>query len=551
MIDYQRRFIAVAGLALGISAGQGCYDGVSPVDTDVGASTGPQLCEVGLVTCPDGTCQAPASGACCGHGGVCLDPDSGPDPTTPTTTSPPPPPPTTTTMPPTTGPDTTTDETASTTSMSTSSSGGSSSSGSSSGSSSSGEPPTSCYDPTVFPWAGTLCGPAAMPCVVQAAETIEPLQVPRNGSPSVATDDSCAPSVLHAQSMGGTLGFFAQRTGDDTWNVQPTPFDMSQGGLDFDPATGSFGAMVYEGAFQVSARTYDGLWSAGDYLPGSQSLSTKAFALTGDATLHGVLQQPGVGFVDSTWDAAWMVAGVPSGGPTDVSPALAVADDGTHHFTYWHNDMAGPVLRWETSAGTFEDIMPYGAAMVSAALAQEITLTDDGGGAVPHVIAGSETAVGGRVQVIYARRDGIDTWVTYVVASEDPTGETTCDVPPLAPGEVCTLDRTTYRPLAIASSQGGDVRWLYTEVHELVDYASECLPDCNWAVVTDMSTYDVQLGWLEGGVPMAVVLLADVRLVRASAEIDGEGNMHVVAYAQEVPDAGGSGTTVEYFRVGL
>lgn len=538
MIDIQRRFIAVAGLALGIAAGQGCYDGALPAETD-GESTGPHLCMAGLVTCPDLTCQAPASGACCGHGGVCLDPDdSGPDPTnetTPTTTVPPPP----TTMPPTTGPDTTTDETAST------------SSSCSSGSSSSGELPPGCYDPAVFPWAGPLCGPAAMPCVVQAAETIEPLQVARSGSPAVAVDDACAPSVLHAQSSGGTLGFFAQRTGDDAWDVQPTPFDMSQGGLDFDPVTGFFGAIVYEGGFQVSARSYDGVWSAGDYLAGSHSLSTKAFALTGDAALHGVVQQPGVGFVDAVWDGAWMPAALPSGGPTDVSAALAVAEDGTHHFTYWHNDLGGPMLRWETSAGAVEDVIAYGGAMVSAAIAQEITLTDDGGGAVPHVIAGSETGVGGRVQVIYARRDGVDTWVTYVVASEDPTGETTCDQPPVMPGEVCTLDRTRYRPLAIASSQGGDVRWLYTEVHELVDYASECLPECAWAPIADMSTYDVLLGWLEGGVPQSVVLLADMRLVRANMEVDGEGNMHVVAYAEEVPEGPASGTTVEYFRVGL
>jgi hypothetical protein len=288
----------------------------------------------------------------------------------------------------------------------------------------------------------------------------------------------------------------------------------------------------------------------GDVLLGSQSLSTKAFAATGDAVLHGVLQQPGVGFVDATWDAAWMLAPLPSGGPTDVSPALAVAPDGTHHFTYWHNDMAGPGLRWETSAGAMEVVMPYVGPVVQPVLVQEVALTDDGaGGVVPHVIAGRETAVG-RVEVIYARRNGVDTWTTYVVAAEDPVGETTCDVPPTMPGEVCTLDRITYRPLAIAASLGGDVRWLYTDVHELVDYASECAPDCIWVPTADVTTYDVRLGWLEGGVPASALLLADTRLARANAELDGTGTMHVVAYAEEVPDLPANGLTVEYFRVG-
>jgi hypothetical protein len=557
MITLHRRFAALAGLGLGFAFGQGCYDGVTPQDTDASGSTGLQLCQAGLVTCPDGSCHAPAPGACCGFGGLCPpnnDETTTPDPTMPPTTMPP------TTMPPLDS--SSTDETVSDTnttsssSSSSSSSDGTSSSSSSSstgeGSTSTGELPPGCYDPLTFPWSGSLCGPAALPCVVQASETIEPLAAARSGTPTVAVDDDCAPSVLHAQSDGGALGFFAQRTGDDMWNVQATPFPMSQGGLDFDPLTGFFEAMVYEGGFQMSARVWDGLvWDAGDPLPGSHSLSTKAFQLTGDAVLHGVLQQPGVGFVDATWDAAWMLAAMPSGGPTDVSPSLAVAPDGTHQFTYWHSDVGGPALRWETTTGSLEEVMPYVGAVVQPALAQEIAITDDGaGGAVPHVIAGRETGVGTRVEVVYARRDGVAAWTTYVVAAEDPTGETTCDVAPTMPGEVCTLDRTTYRPLAIVSSLGGDVRWLYTDAHELVDYASECAPECVWVPTADVSTYDVRLGWLEGGVPTSVPLFLDTRLGRANAEIDGAGTMHVVAYAEEVPDGPGTGLTVEYFRVG-
>lgn len=560
MITLPRRIVALTGLGLGISIGQGCYEGVvPPLDTD-GDSTGPHLCQVGLVTCPDGSCHAPAPGACCGFGGLCPSgEETTPDPTTPPTTTTPPP--TTTTLPPPDG--TSTDETASSTGSATSE--GSSSEGSSStstststgegsssegGSSTTGEPPPGCYDPLAFPWSGALCGPAALPCVVQAAETIEPLAVARNGFPSVAVDDDCAPSVLLAQSEGGALGYFAQRLGDDSWSVMATPYAMSQGGLDFDPVAGFFGAMVYEGGFQVSAYTWDGVaWSAGDPLAGSHSLSAKAFALSGDATLHGVVQQPGVGLLDATWSGAWTLAAMPSGGPTDVSPALAVALDGTHHFTYWHNDVGGPVLRWETSAGALETVMPYVGAVVQPALAQELALTDDGSGAVPHVLAGRETPAG-RVELTYARRDGVGAWTPYVVAAEDPTGETTCDVPPTMPGEVCTLDRITHRPLAIAASLGGDVRWLYTDVHELVDYASECAPACIWVPTADVSTYDVRLGWLEGGVPTSALLLPDTRLLRANTEVDGTGTLHVVAYAEEVPDGPGTGLTVEYFRVG-
>jgi hypothetical protein len=73
---------------------------------------------------------------------------------------------------------------------------------------------------------------------------------------------------------------------------------------------------------------------------------------------------------------------------------------------------------------------------------------------------------------------------------------------------------------------------------------------CIWVPVSDLSTYDVHLGWLEGGAPQSVVLLPDVRLTRANAEVDGTGVMHVVAYAEEIPDGLGNGTTVEYFRLG-
>jgi hypothetical protein len=543
-----RRHVALAGLGLGFALGQGCYDGLTPMDTDA-ESTGPQLCQVGLVTCPDGSCHAPAPGACCGFGGLCPQADETTiDPTVdpPPTTMPP------TTMPPTTEPPTT-DETVSDTNTSSSTGDESTSSSTSDGNTTTGEPTPGCYDPLTFPWAGPLCGPAALPCVVQADETIEPTAAPRAGFPTVAVDDDCAPAVLHAQSDGGALGFFARRTGAAAWDVQPTPFPMSQGGLDYDPVTGFFGAMVYQGGFQVSARTYDGVaWNAGVPLMGSYALSTKAFALTGDATLHGLLTQPGVGFVDATWSGAWMLAAMATGGPTDVSPALAVAPDGTHHYTYWHDGVGGPMLRWgESAALSLEEVMPYGGVVVQPGLAQELALTDDGmGGVVPHVLAGTETGIPGRVQVVYARRDGVALWTTHVVAAEDPLGETTCDVPPTMPGEVCTLDRITYRPLAIVASLGGDVRWLYTDVHQLVDYASECAPECVWVPTTDATTYDVRIGWLEGGVPTSALLLADTRLVRANAEIDGTGTMHIVAYAEEVPDGPGSGLTVEYFRVG-
>ncbi|MCA9709867.1 MAG: hypothetical protein KDK70_28770 [Myxococcales bacterium] len=530
----------LSGLGLGLVLGAACYDGPAAMDTEGTTTTGPMLCTSNLVTCPDGTCVAPGpGGVCCGHGGVCPSDDTGPVGTSNMTT------PTSSIGPPdTTGPGPTTDPTTlDPTTGSSSSDDGSSSS--------TGDPPMGCYDPGMFPYAGPLCGPAATPCTVQAAETIEPMVVARNGTPSIAFDDDCEPAVLHAQSVGGTLGFFAQRVAANTWDVQPTPFDMVQGGLDYDPVTGFFGAMVYEGSFDVSARIYDGMWGPGDYLVGNFSLSTKAFALTGDVALHGLLQESGVGLRDVVWDgAAWVPAVATTGGPTDLLPALAVAPDGTHHFTYWAYGGMEPALRWETSAGAAESVTFYGDAVVSPALAQEIALTDDMGTIVPHVLAATATAPGNRVQVVYLRRDAVATWTSIVLAAEDPTGETTCDVPPMMPGESCTLDRTTYRPLAIAASLGGDVRWLYTQTHELVDYIAECLPDCTWTPLADMSTYDTHLGWLEGGMLMSVELLPDTRLVRGNLEIDGQGTMHLVAYADEIPDTVANGTTVEYFRIG-
>ncbi len=409
--------------------------------------------------------------------------------------------------------------------------------------------PDGCYDPMIFPYDGVLCGPAATPCVVQASETIEALAVSRNGTPSVAVDDDCNPSVLHGQSAGGVLGFFDQRVAANMWDVQATPFPMVEGGLDFDPTTGFFGAMVYEGSFDVAAHTYDGVWSAGDVLLADFSLTSKAFALTGDPVLNGFLRESGVGWRDATWDGAWIPAVASSGGPSDVSAALAVAADGTHHATYWSLGGMDPMLVWETSAGDLETIMPYGNPIVSSALAQEIALTSQGGPVVPNVLAGTETGLDGRVQVMVATRTGAMTWDAFVVATEDPTGETTCDVPPVMPGEVCTLDRTLYRPLAIVSSQGGDLRWFYSETRELVDYESVCKGNCVWSPVADMSTYATFMGWFDAGVPDAVALLPNTRLARANAEVDGQGTIHLVAYALPIPADLGNGLTVEYFRI--
>ncbi|MEM6993443.1 MAG: hypothetical protein AAF721_23215 [Myxococcota bacterium] len=408
--------------------------------------------------------------------------------------------------------------------------------------------PDGCFDPLIFPFDGPLCGPAANPCAVLAAETIEPTVIARNGTPSIAFDNECQPAVLHAQSVGGALGFFARRQGDDDWDVAGTPFPMSQGGLDFDPQSETFVAMAYEGGFNMSARTYDGNWDAGDPLMGSFSLSTKAFALSGDASLHGVLRESGVAFADATWDAAWSTAAT-SSGATDVNAALAVAPGGGHHYTYWHYADDGPVLRWETSDGDLEEVIAYGDDIVSSALVQEIALVD-GGDPQPYVLVATETAPDDRVEIFVVRRDAANTWTAFVVASEDPTAETNCNAAPFMPGQSCTLDRTTYRPLAIAASLGGDVRWLYSETHQLIDYESECAANCIWVPVADASTYGTWLGWLEGGAAAATELLPDVRITRANAEIDGEGTMHVVAYADVIPDTISNGTTVEYFRIG-
>lgn len=553
MNHIDRRILATAGLALGIVLGAGCPgDDGGVQDTDPATTTGPSLCGGGQVTCPDGTCHAPAPGVCCGFGGLCPNnDDTAADPTnitTPTTTIPPtstlptnPTDPTNPTNPtnPTTDvtvTDSTTDE--STTSTTT---GDESTSTGMTG-------PEGCYDPLIYPYDGALCGPAGNPCVVQDSETIEPMAVARNGEPAISVDDDCAPAVLLSQSVGGALGFFAQRTGVDTWDVQGTPFPLVQGGLDYDPATDFWYAAVYEGGFDTSARIYDGMWNAGDPLVGNFSLTTKSTGATGDDQLHAIVSEPGVGLSVTGWDAGWAAA-APVGGANDLGASLAVAEDGSYWFTYWAQGAPDPVLRFLNDSGVNETVTPYGAAAVSNAIIQEITLTSAGGTPEPHVLAGTETGPDGRVQVQYLRRDGADMWNSFVVASEDPTGETFCEDQPMGPGEFCTLDFTTYRPLTIVSSQNGDVRWLFSETHALVEFASECTPDCAWTPLADNSTYTTHLGWLEGGVPQQVAILPDTRLVRANAIVDGLGDIHVVAYADAIPDTVDSGLTVEYFRI--
>ena len=552
MNHIDRRILATTGLALGIVLGAGCPgdDGGGGQDTDAATTTGPSLCTGGQVTCPDGSCHAPAPGVCCGFGGLCpSNDDTAADPTnitTPTTTIPP-----TSTLPtnptdPTNPTNPTTDETVtdSTTDESTTST----TTGEEGTSTSTGTEPVGCYDPLIYPYDGTLCGPAANPCVVQDAETIEPMAVARNGEPSISVNDDCEPAVLLSQSVGGALGFFAQRTGVDTWDVQATPFPLVQGGLDYDPADGFWYAAVYEGGFDTSARVYDGSWDAGDPLTGNFSLTTKSTGATGNDQLHAIVFEPGVGFSVTGWDGSWAAA-APISGANDLSASLAVATDGSYWFTYWAQGAPDPELRFLNDAGVNESVTPYGDSIVSTALIQEIALTSAGGTPEPHVLAGTETGPDGRVQVQYLRRDGADTWSSFVIASEDPTGENTCDGTPGGPGESCTLERTTYRPLTIVSSQNGDVRWFFTETHELVEFFAECTPDCIWTPIVDNSSYTTHMGWLEGGMPQQTAILPDTRLVRANAIVDGLGDIHLVAYADAIPDTLASDLTVEYFRI--
>ena len=117
-----------------------------------------------------------------------------------------------------------------------------------------------------------------------------------------------------------------------------------------------------------------------------------------------------------------------------------------------------------------------------------------------------------------------------------------------AEGDTCELNRSTYTTIGIVSNSSGDLRAFFAEIHETGTLTMTCSglrsepsgsrapvpspppPECSWEgpITTESHLW---MSWLEGrdaNPPVHLGKIADSDLSGGSAEVDSEGDVHLV-----------------------
>ena len=399
-----------------------------------------------------------------------------------------------------------------------------------------------CYDPMVYPYAGSLCGPAGSPCSVIINEELDGPHF-RNDAPSVTLDSDCEPQVLYSVAEGGFNGHFARRTGPDTWDDQLTPFDIATGGAVYDPTTGDTLTVTDDGAFGIQVWRWDGGWTMEDVID-PYHLNTHGVGHRGDGTVHTALRTDGSDLRHGLWDGAFAFDDF---GVQAQSASIAVGPGGTPHVAFWRSN-AGWEMWWGTTGQT--ELVAPGLTSALELSQRAVAVVDDGGDGVPHLTFATQTAPDGLHEVVHATRTGPGTWEVTPVASEDPAMNTQCNSMPFGPGEQCMYDYVRVRPLDIVASDGGDVRVLFARDHFEGTLQSNCMPGpgggfCTWQPFITNDTSDLHIAWPDptGGFA-ETVLVSDTWVRSMTAQVDIDGQVHIAAYV------GQGNTSLRYFRVG-
>ncbi|MCA9696979.1 MAG: hypothetical protein KC431_05605, partial [Myxococcales bacterium] len=132
--------------------------------------------------------------------------------------------------------------------------------------------------------------------------------------------------------------------------------------------------------------------------------------------------------------------------------------------------------------------------------------------------------------------------------ADDETVES-CGFEPAEAGLECEYDYTRHHPLAVVTSESGDVRLLWSRIHHTGTMVSLCQMGgpmfCYWTPQADSSTGALWIGWPEGDSVSGVEVAASFAM-SGTAAVDSSGSIHLAVY--DLPP-GAEGSTVRYLRL--
>ncbi len=413
--------------------------------------------------------------------------------------------------------------------------------------------PTACGS-APHPYSGSLCGPSGSACKVKINEKIPTTAGFRNRQPALALDKKGLPRVLFSLAVGGYTGYWAVRGATGVWSVAKTPFALAMGGLDREPS-GSYLALAHAGDTKGGElwRHNGKAWAKVQTV--NPSLAGYAKGISGWP--HGLEVDSGgcahMGIYDVYKSEAYLRRGAAgkwfsqsvatSASGTDMS--IALSPGGLAHVVDWASaGSAGWELKWQVpGVAKVEKVMPLGSNTLSEK-AIGLAVTGAKGVGVPHLFFSAQHA--SVANLIYARR-GTAGWVqsTLVTGGSHSCGKCTA-------GAKCSYDYSTYHPMSLVASGGGDVRLLYARkrYHGTKVGTQQSYPPFNCFWSGGQVDGSVHMAWPATGGFKTALLISKIFLNwggTVETELDASGNIHAAIYSSTT---GLTNTDVRYLKIG-
>jgi hypothetical protein len=383
-------------------------------------------------------------------------------------------------------------------------------------------PPFTCgASPARF--AGSLCGPPSLPCVVRENQTVASLApnppVITSAVPELAVDSGDRPWLLFDLYTTAAPGFqhLAHRNDSGDWSFEAPAAQMS-GLLAIDP-TDRLHALLLDGSDALySSRSPTGSWDPP--APAASGITGFTSRLTSDSA--GCLYAA-VGENNELellrWNGSWSSTPVfGRGWYADV--ALAASGQPQVVGT---TEQANHPLEWAA---------PPGAAEVVDQEVGEFTLGV--AGEQPHVLLGGD---GFNTQLRYATRSG-GKWSTWALA--DDSSPPPCAAPTFS-GQSCTSVTVTNLPVAVVTASS-DVRLLYLRIQTTRIDEALCprhwepspnetpdlgLSSCIWNTTQSLQSSQLHIAWPSPNGVESAVLMDGLTATGAHAVLDSGGRIQL------------------------
>ncbi|MBN2360372.1 MAG: hypothetical protein JXR83_13040 [Deltaproteobacteria bacterium] len=400
----------------------------------------------------------------------------------------------------------------------------------------------------------SICGDSTRPCRVAVDETVfqhSNLMM----MPGLALDTDHVPHLLFNQNLGGFNGYYAVRTGADSWAIEDLPGSVASGGIGIGAGGGPY-AVTNGGNFVTSLlrRNSEG-WSAIEVIPGQihgpngQGVEVDP---DGDQVHAAVISSDNRALYalhTNTWTTRELNTGVSSYGY-----ALALSPQREPHLAHIATGgESGWKVYWAAPPAATElvrSLETSGLVRSEIALAVPPRAGNVDRDPHPHLLfALPQSGNPGSHDLMLADRSSNGQWRLRTVAADTPGDDLRCLSRPTSEGETCDYDYDEVRPLAVVADELGNVRHLYSWLRSRGTMRTYCEGSlCFWEPDVDTSTGALRLGWIDGsGAAHDADILTAAWVTAASARIDGLGRIHIVALDRGAPPAGAA--SIRYLRL--